>query len=115
MIPDMVSDVLDVDDDEILFKSENVSPLKDPPTLLSPTRNRLDTVLERRRTLEKSFDYGRGSAVNNEDIIDSIPYMLQVNYTDTQLSHRFIRFEVPESISYDTFRKTVDEYLSKKL
>ena len=112
----MASDVLDVDDEEILFKSENVSPLKDPPlAFLSPTRDRLDTVLERRRTLERSFDYGRGSAVNNEDIIDSIPYLLQVNYTDTQLSHRFIRFEVPESISYDPFKKTVDEYLSKKL
>lgn len=52
---------------------------------------RLDTVQERRQTLEASF---RLPKLNSIDSI-SIPFMLQVTYTDTKLSHRFVRFEVP--------------------
>lgn len=29
------------------------------------------------------------------------PFFLQVNYTDTQLSHRFVRFEIPQSGDYE--------------
>ena len=64
VIPDLATDAIDgdliLDDEEILFKSTNVSPMKDV-AILSPTRQRLDTVRETRRTLERSFAYGRGS------------------------------------------------------
>ena len=38
-----------------------------------------------------------------------------MNYTDTQLSHRFIRFEVPEALDYDEAKGLVQQYMIKKL
>ena len=43
------------------------------------------------------------------------PFTLQVNFTDTQLSHRFVRFEVPEVLDYEEAKRLVNQYLIKKL
>ena len=43
------------------------------------------------------------------------PFQLQVNFTDTQLSHRFIRFEVPGALDYGEAKQLVQQYLIKKL
>ena len=41
--------------------------------------------------------------------------MLQVNFTDTKLSHRFIRFEVPSSEDFITRCASIKEFLDRKL
>lgn len=38
-----------------------------------------------------------------------------MNYTDTQLSHRFVRFEVPTALDYDEAKRLVQQYVIKKL
>lgn len=37
-------------------------------------------------------------------------YVVQVNYTDTVLSHRFIRFEVPDN-NIEVCKAKVEEYI----
>ena len=41
------------------------------------------------------------------------PFYLQVNYTDTQLSHRFVRFEIPKNGNYDEIKSKVEAYLDE--
>ena len=69
-----------------------------------------------RRTLERSYDYaGLSNGVEaGEEVQDDIPYHIQVNYTDTKLSHRFVRFELPDEIEVDDMRRTVQSYLDSK-
>lgn len=47
--------------------------------------------------------------------MESVPQMLQVNFTDTKLSHRFIRFEVPSSEDFVTRCASIKEFLDRKL
>ena len=44
-----------------------------------------------------------------------VPFKLQVNFTDTKLSHRFVRFEIPDLLSYEDSKREVQAYLDKKL
>lgn len=67
--------------------------------------------------MERDLDIGRlttGVEIPVE-FKDSIPYMLQVTYTDNQFSHRFIRFEIPSSVDFDYMKQTVQKYLLEKL
>lgn len=43
-----------------------------------------------------------------------MPYKLNVNFTDTKLSHRFIRFEIPNSLDYKNSISQIKDYLNKK-
>ena len=42
-----------------------------------------------------------GADLLEKEDYDAFPFSLQVNFTDTKLSHRFVRFEVPDSLDYD--------------
>jgi hypothetical protein len=39
------------------------------------------------------------------------PFSLQINYTDTLLSHRFVRFEIPHNGNYDEIKGHVQAFL----
>lgn len=67
--------------------------------------------------MEKDFDLrsSRRMSTHEEIFNESIPYPLQVNYTDTKLSHRFIRFEIPKLVVVESFKNDVQEYLNEKL
>lgn len=55
-----------------------------------------------------------GSDLLEKADYDAFPYQLQVNFSDTKLSHRFVRFEVPDSLDYDETVRQVRVYLDKK-
>ena len=67
--------------------------------------------------MEKDFDLRSSMRMSTHEEIfnESIPYPLQVNYTDTKLSHRFIRFEIPKLVVVESFKNDVQEYLDEKL
>ena len=79
--------------------------LDDKKELTDKVRERGLTVVPEapRRTLELSYDYGDAGG----EVQDDIPYYIEVNYTDTKLSHRFVRFELPDNIEVDDMRRTV--------
>lgn len=46
---------------------------------------------------------------SKDDDIENLdlPYKLLVHYTDTKLSHRFARFEVPACLSYEDTKRDI--------
>ena len=78
-----------------------------------PMLGRLDTIQETRNTFEGTFAQPYVPFADAQ-VTTSIPFRLQVTYTDTKLSHRFVRFEVPaEGPSYEATKRKVQGYLSR--
>jgi len=108
-------DDLNLEEGEELLASKESSPIRVLPLVLSPVRSeRLGTVKESRRTLEKDLDLKRVASHDGDIEGMNVPYMLQVNYTDTKLSHRFVRFEIPAGLSYEDTKRDIKAYLREK-
>ena len=91
--------------DDIIPKKEDIGQLKD---------DNQDSPLNSQREDLSVGGVSQADVASNWNFQNSrlTKFILQVNYTDTSLSHRFIRFELPEKNQIEGLKK-VNEYITQ--